>query len=327
MDQKGPPSSSPPQEHEVDAKLSFKSLKSILSKTAKKQQHHSSSSLSMTDSFELDLFYKSSSSSSKGVRKCLLLNYDSFSGNQQDENLPHRSWSTVDVRLLESTLKDHLNFSTVNVQHNLNYRQTVTLLREEAKDVGNRNLDLFLVIILSLQVSQKRSTSGYELAFHTADLPIKLELIVDQITRPTATLAGVPKIFLIECSNIVIENDLQKGGSRLVADAAHEGPQKEERIRQFLIPRYADLLVAYMTSNVLAPEKLRKRGSKAIRLLAHHLRHNSTDFHLMALLTLLAADLQKNEEEFEDGEDKNTSTDHLLQVMSTLTGLVSLQKA
>ena len=47
----------------------------------------------------------------------------------------------------------------------------------------------------------------------------------------------------------------------------------------------------------------------------------------MALLTLLAADLQKNEEEFEDGEDKNTSTDHLLQVMSTLTGLVSLQKA
>lgn len=203
----------------------------------------------MTDSFELDLFYKSSSSSSKGVRKCLLLNYDSFSGNQQDGNLPHRSWSTVDVRLLESTLKDHLNFTTVNVQHNLNYRQTVTLLREEAKDVGNRNLDLFLVIILSLQVSQKRSTSGHELAFHTADLPIKLELIVDQITRPTATLAGVPKIFLIECSNIVIENNLQMGGSRLVADAAHEGPQKEERIRQFLIPRYADLLVAYMTSN------------------------------------------------------------------------------
>ncbi len=200
---------------------------------------------------QLDLYYKSS----KGAKRCLILNYDTFTSTQLNaqNHLPESrsAWSSTDVHLLEVTLSQLPNFTSVSVHHNLTYSQTIRLLRDEAGDPANRdNFDLFLVIILSSELRPAPPAvfgHRHKLAFHTADRPIEMELIVDQITRPSATLAGRPKVFLLECSSVVDAQREKKPAKLLVADAA--SATSGQAGRQCIIPRYADLLIAYMTSN------------------------------------------------------------------------------
>ncbi|KAJ6221469.1 hypothetical protein RDWZM_000014 [Blomia tropicalis] len=189
----------------------------------------------------------------------------------------------------------------VKVHDDLSYSETIALIQKESKRHDNLNLNCFVLFILSHQTISKNGSA----LFWCRDNCLSLELIVDQMTKPSCSMAGRPKIILME-----VGHDYKTG--TLAHDSLNLNPPKKPN--QYLIPRYADWIMFKLSHNGYMLSHLEKNGSIYIRKLCDILRKYSQQHDLSTILTMVSGSIHQI--------DQTQYGNAMIQIISTLTHLI-----